>query len=377
MRDASVGLRRGLLSSRTGAPIWAASIALAAGWATYRGTLPEFGRPLLGPLIEGAAWAGLLAGLWLVYSAPALTGPESPRHLLHKLGLCLLLAIFSTHLCRLLSATLVAPDTWGKLFYMKRLAPPLFVGLWCAALLPRQTRALVCAARGRPDITPLPHLVVLLFSAAILVSCADLAFEWSGSSAVGTWLQGEVVSRNAWAANVLILFGAYGVAFALGSRVSTALLVISPPYVAWCLATLLKIRYMHSAIQPLDLVRIREFLPFAPDTWAHGASPQHWVVQGSGLARLGSHGTSSGAPSRAAAAGLSACSLWHSCWPFRPRTSRQHGYRGSMHFWCSSKVSIATGNFERWPGRAASCCRSCRSCRPCSRPGRPITHRQP
>src|SRR5439155_23041508 len=37
--------------------------------------------------------------------------------------------------------------------------------------------------------------------------------------------------------------------------------VVSPLYAALGLATLAKIKYIHSAVQPLDLIRVPEFLP--------------------------------------------------------------------------------------------------------------------
>jgi hypothetical protein len=238
-----------------------ALIAMSAGWATRMGTLPGQGRPVLGPLVEGMVWASFYAGLGLAYCAAGLSKRESARRVLRIIALCLLLALLSTHLCNFLSGTLLTPWMWGKLFYLKRLLPPLFVAFWCAALLPRETRALVRAARASPTIAPLPHLAVLLASAAILVSCADLAFEWTEGSAAESALKVQLITTEAWAGNVLILFSAYALVFAFTSRVLAALLLVSPFYAALGLATLVKIRYMHSAVQPLDLVRIGELLP--------------------------------------------------------------------------------------------------------------------
>jgi phosphoglycerol transferase MdoB-like AlkP superfamily enzyme len=241
-----------------------AFVGLSAGWATHVGTLPGRVPPVAGPLGVGMAWACLFAGLGLAYRAAGLADRESARDVPRKVGLCLLLALLSTHLCRLLAETLVSPSTWDHLFYLKRLVPPALVAFWCAALLPRETRALVRAARASPAIAPLPHLALLLASAAILVSGADLAFEWSGGSATGATLKSEIIYREAWTANVLILFSAYALVFAITSRLWAALLLVSPFYVALGLATLVKIRYMHSAVQPLDLMRVPELLPFLP-----------------------------------------------------------------------------------------------------------------
>lgn len=238
-------------------------IGFAAGWATRLGTLPGQAHPVLGPLVEGLAWGSLYVGLSVAYCAADTSNRESIPRVLRVIGLSLLLALVSTHLCHVLSATLLTPWIWGKLFYLKRLVPPVFVAFWCAALLPRETRALVRTVQTGPALAPLPHLAVLLASAAILVSCADLAFEWGSTSAVESTLKVQLITKEAWAGNVLILFSAYALVFALTSRVAVALLLVSPFYLALGLATLVKIRYMHSAVQPLDLMRIGEFLPFA------------------------------------------------------------------------------------------------------------------
>lgn len=239
-----------------------AVVALSAGWATRVGTLPGRLPPVQGPLLMGLAWGGLFAGLVLAYRATALAEPPTSQRRVRRIGGCLLLALLCTHLCRLLAAVLVTPWTWDHLFYLKRLVPAAFVAFWCGMLLPRETRALVRAAGASRLIAPLPHLVVLLASAAILVSLADLAFEWSGASAAGITLKGEIIYREAWTGNVLMLFSAYALALAITCRHWAALLLVSPLYAGLGFATLVKIRYMHAAVQPLDLLRIPEFLPF-------------------------------------------------------------------------------------------------------------------
>src|SRR5262249_77519 len=216
--------------------------------------------PFVGGAIQGMIWAGLYVGLGLAYRA-VLKEWESTRTVLRKLGLCLPLALISTDVCKLLLVPLLAPASWAALFYLGLLLPPAFVGLWCTALIPQESRALYRAAKNNPTIAPLPELAVLLASAAVLVSCADLAFQWSSGTAVEARLKVDVIQTNAWATNVLILFSAYAFIFAVTSGVATGLVVVSPLYAAFGLATLAKIKYMHSAVQPLDLIRIPEFLP--------------------------------------------------------------------------------------------------------------------
>jgi phosphoglycerol transferase MdoB-like AlkP superfamily enzyme len=245
-----------------------ALVALGAGMATRAGTLPGQLPRISGPVAEGLAWTCLFVGLGLAYRAVSeqASAPGVPR----RIGACLLLALATTHLCQLLATTLVSPWTWEQLFYLKRLVPPASVAFWCGVLLPRETRALVRAATTSPRIAPLPQLVVLLASAAILISCGDLAFEWSGATAQGAALKGEIIYREAWTANVLMLFSAYALVFAASSRVLAALLVVSPVYAVLGIATLMKIRYMHAAVQPLDVMRTGEFLPFFRGTFGTG-----------------------------------------------------------------------------------------------------------
>jgi hypothetical protein len=74
-------------------------------------------------------------------------------------------------------------------------------------------------------------------------------------------LNGDEIWGSAWVLNALILFSAYALVFAITRRVTTAVLLVTPLYATFGLATLAKIKYMHSAVQPLDLLRLPEFLP--------------------------------------------------------------------------------------------------------------------
>jgi len=234
---------------------------VTAVWATRAGTLPGWSLHVLGASIQGILWACLYAGLAVSYHAVALRERKSARSVLLRLGLCLPLALLSTYICKLLLAPLLAPTTWTEFYYLRLLLPPSFVGLWCTALLPRETRTVYRTAATNPAVAPLPQLALLLASAAFLVSCADLAFQWRGASAVDVRLKTDIVQMNAWATNLFILFSAYALVLAVTSKVAAALLLVSPLYVVLGLATLAKIEYMHSAVQPLDLIRIAEFVP--------------------------------------------------------------------------------------------------------------------
>jgi phosphoglycerol transferase MdoB-like AlkP superfamily enzyme len=99
----------------------------------------------------------------------------------------------------------------------------------------------------------------MLASAVIFVSSSDLALEFGVTP--GSELQQGILLQNAWATNILILFFAYTLAFAITSKVATALLFVSPFYALMGIATLIKLKYMHAAVSPLDLISLPEFLP--------------------------------------------------------------------------------------------------------------------
>lgn len=267
---------------------------VSAVWAASTGTLPGRGLPLLGPAIQGAIWACLYVGLGLTYGTVAPDDRGSVRRVFRRVGVGLPLALVAAHLCRLLLEAQTASPLWAELFYLRWLLPFAFVGLWCAALLPRETRALAAAALAKPRAAPLPQLAVLVASAAVLVSLADLAFAFQrGGGAVQTRLSTDDIWVRAWILNVLILFSAYALVFAATRRVATALLSVSPLYIVLGLATLAKIKYMHSAVQPLDLLRLPEFLPLFRSFFGTGAVAAAvigfgvWMGAVAGAARIG------------------------------------------------------------------------------------------
>jgi phosphoglycerol transferase MdoB-like AlkP superfamily enzyme len=188
-----------------------------------------------------------------------------------KVGLCLALTLASTLLCKLVVAAELGSGAWLKLFYLPWLLVPGFLGLWSGVLLPRQTRALGRAAMRNPGSAALLLLALLVYAAAFFVSCADLAFEWPATSAVSAALQDEMIWRRAWATNTLILFAAYALVLAVTGRIRVPLLMVSPLYIVFVLASLAKIKYMQVAVYPLDFVRIPEFMHFFRTFFGTGA----------------------------------------------------------------------------------------------------------
>ena len=181
---------------------------------------------------------------------------------LRALTVIVVAALTSTFLCSLLLQWLFTADVWAKLFYLHWFLFPAFAGFWGAVLYPLEIRAVAGSLMNRPALALLVQLAVLVAAAAILVSCGDFAFEWAGPSAVGAVLRGEEISKRAWATNSLILFAAYALTFALTRRLAATVILISPLYLGFVLANVVKVNYMDVAVQPLDVLRIPEFLPF-------------------------------------------------------------------------------------------------------------------
>jgi hypothetical protein len=273
---------------------WLALTTAVAVWATHTGTLPGRSLQLVGPAVQGGFWACLYVGLGLTYGAVAPDERDSGRRVFRKLGLSLPLALLSTHGCRLLLEARISPSVWTDVFYLRWLLPLTLVGLWCMALLPWETRALIRTAKASPGIGPLPQLAGLLVSAAVLVSWSDLTFAFQqGGGGVQARLRGDEIWASAWAMNVLILFSAYVLVFAITRRAVVGLLLVSPLYAVFNLATLAKIKYMHSAVQPLDLLKLPEFLPLFRSFFGTGALVAtllglgFWIAAVAAVGRMG------------------------------------------------------------------------------------------
>ena len=181
---------------------------------------------------------------------------------LRALTVIVVAALTSTFLCSLLLPWLFTAEVWTKLFYLHWFLFPAFAGFWGAVLYPLETTGSCRLIDEEARTRSLAQLAVLVAAAAILVSCGDFAFEWAGPSAIGSVLRSEEMWKRAWATNSLILFAAYALTFALTRRLTATVIVISPLYLGFVLADIVKINYMDVAVQPLDALRIPEFLPF-------------------------------------------------------------------------------------------------------------------
>lgn len=218
-------------------------------WATNSGTLPGEGKA------EGVIWACLYIGLYMFYSQVSLGERRSARSLLRRLWICLLLAVASLHVFKLL----VSQEIWRNVFYLRYISIPAFIGIYCAMLLPVETNELYRSAKASRIVAPLVSLSILLIFSAFFVSLMDLFVQISVTS--GYNIKHAFIQRNSWITSILIIFSAYTLAYSATSKISTALLFISPFYLALGIANLEKWKYMHAFVTPLDLYSLPEFLP--------------------------------------------------------------------------------------------------------------------
>jgi hypothetical protein len=242
--------------------ILAAGIAGAAAWNSHARTLLRVGGPALGPAIQAVAWVLLYAVLVLVYAAAERASTESAPRLARRLGTALLLALISAELVRIAINPLLRPAGWAWQPYVRLFAPLVIAAVWCAAMLRRETASVVRALRGRDGAWLVAVLVTLLVVAAALVTVGDLAFPLAHSgSSVYRRLSIQVIEPRPFVTTTLILFVVLALVFAATSSAAAAVLLVAPIYATMVFATLVKLHYMHSAVQPLDLLTLPEFMP--------------------------------------------------------------------------------------------------------------------
>src|SRR5215207_7540138 len=189
------------------------------------------------------------------------TAPHA-RQLAGRMVLIVVLALASTRALRIVLAPLLRPAGWSDYYYLRLLLPIALVAAWTVVLLPRDTRALVQRVRTNETLAPVAALGVLLVAAAALVSASDLAFQLVRSGSImQSRLAIEVIDWRAWLTTTAILFAVLALVFAMTSSAAASVLLVAPLYLTMMFATLMKIRYMHSAVQPLDLLSLPEFMP--------------------------------------------------------------------------------------------------------------------
>jgi hypothetical protein len=240
-----------------------ALVATTAGWATRARLLSGVGLGIAGSVVQATVWLFVYAALGRVYRGAA-TASGLERGVLRRLGCALLLGFMSAAISKQIMNPLLAPLTWYDFWFVRQLVVPVFVGIWCVALLPGETRRLVRAAGTHPAVAPFPQLALFGAAAAVLVSCTDLAFQfadWSGPEAL---IATDQITPMAWVTNTLLLFSAFALVFAVTARVGIALVAVGSLYTGWAVVNQVKLQYMHVPVQPLDVILIPELLPLIP-----------------------------------------------------------------------------------------------------------------
>ena len=256
-----------------------ACVALGAAWETHAATLIGVGVPALGIVVQALLWMALYAGLVAALRSATPGDATSVSRISRRVGLALLLALASAHVVKLAIWRALDPPGWFAYHYLRLLLAPTLAALWCVVLLPREVRALVQAIRRRDALGPLPALVVLLVAAAALTSASDLAFQLvRQGSAMQNRLGADVITWRAWLTTTAILLLVQALVYAVTSSVATAILLLAPIFATMVFATLVKIRFMHSAVQPFDLLTLPEFMPL------FGAFFGTWAAIGSAIA---------------------------------------------------------------------------------------------
>jgi phosphoglycerol transferase MdoB-like AlkP superfamily enzyme len=236
-------------------------IAVAAAWETYAGTLLGGGRSVLGPALEALLWVSLVVGGLLSYAMLVPLARQSVPRVGLRLAISALAGLGAVQAARVALSPLLAPAPWSE-YHFLRLAFPIGVaGVAAAVLLRGETRALARRLSRDPALAPLPALAMLFVAAVVLVSSSDMSFQVVRSgSAVQNRLGVDVISPQAWLTTVALLLAVLTVALVVLRSSAAALLLVAPVFATMQFATLTKIRYMHSAVQPLDLLALPEFM---------------------------------------------------------------------------------------------------------------------
>ena len=241
--------------------ILAACIAVAAVWEAYAGTLLGSDRSVLGPALEALLWVSLFVGGLLMYALLVPLERQSVPGVGQRLAMAALAGLASAHVTRLALSPLLAPAAWGEYHYLRLAFPIGVAGVVAALVLRRETRAVVRRMSHDPRLAPLPAIAMLFVAAVVLVSGSDMSFQLVRSgSAVQNRLGVDVISWQAWLTTVAILLAVLTLALVVLRSAPSALLLVAPVFATMQFATLTKIRYMHSAVQPLDLLALPEFM---------------------------------------------------------------------------------------------------------------------
>lgn len=225
----------------------------AALWAAHAGPLPGsmlVSRwPLTGSLAVLGAWLALYAGLGVVVLGNASSAER--RRALRKAGYGMLLLVAGQ---APLVAAAVPPLV--RLRYLEPLYLLAVAMLVLGTLFRDELRAAWNRARTRPSASVFLATLVATIVAAYAVGGVDALLHVNG-----LWETKYQLSRAAFVANTLLLASLYVATFAVTARLIPAILLGTALFFVLGATNVAKMKYMHAAVQPLDLLSIPEFMP--------------------------------------------------------------------------------------------------------------------
>lgn len=233
--------------------------AAGAVWAVLAGPFPGTSAvarsPAAGTLAVTAAWLSIY-----FFCAPVLLG-ASPRRAarasLRRLAAGMLLVIAAC-------APLALADGLeiGRLGYLRPLWAVSAALLVVAALFAPEAGTLWRRAGAAPLTAGIRAVLLAMLVAGFAVAAVDALLHIDGY-----WEGKYQITRAAFAVNTLLLGSMYLVLLSLLGRMLPAILVASSLYFALGFGSLMKMRYMHAAVQPLDVLYVAEFVPQLDSTF--------------------------------------------------------------------------------------------------------------
>jgi hypothetical protein len=171
------------------------------------------------------------------------------------------LALVSVIVTRAVLAFASGRVTWSSHAYLHVVMAAGFLILWWVALSPARALASYRGWKSRARPAVVTDMAMMLAVAALLVSLADIGFHLGGSTSVSSRLRTDSITLRAWLTNTALLGCFFTLAYAITRRALTAVLLVAPVFLLLVVSSFVKLRYLHSVVQPLDLLRIPELLP--------------------------------------------------------------------------------------------------------------------
>lgn len=244
-------LRKTLRSPEIVALLLASSAA--ALWAVHSGPLPGsmlVSRwPVTGSIAVLGAWLALYASLGVIVLGHASAAEQ--RRALRKVSCGMLLLVAAAA-----PLVVVAATPLVRLRYLEPLYVLTVAMLMLGTLFRAEVRAAWSRARTRPTASVVSTTLVAAIVAAYAVGGVDALLHVNG-----LWETKYQLSRGAFVVNTLLLASLYVATFAVTARLLPAILLGTALFFVLAATNVAKMKYMHAAVQPLDLLYIAEFMP--------------------------------------------------------------------------------------------------------------------